>query len=574
MRLAERLPSSEFRRTFPHLAPALAEGLTAGALLYDPAYFFLSSRDAALSALALLGLAALRFRQWQAAYRAEAALHACGYFEIPAIPKTANGDLYLGRGFEWTGAEAQRIVHLERRRRLVRRDGGGLTALHGVGYGREQDVFIPKSDLGGHLFITGATGTGKTRLLELIIIQAIARGDAVLVIDPKWDQDPRGSLLDRMAEACTHMGRKEHFRFVSLLYPNASLKTNPLQNFAMAAEIPDRIAELLPGTSGDAQSFREYGRGFLSKIVQAQLEVNERPTLENLRGYYLLRDRVEELLRRQPEHSRARAGLQWILAHPREHLQKIISILDPLFEKLTAADIGHILSPTAEDWAAGRVLDYERILKEQLVCYVNTGSLALGETGYTIAKLWLQDFVAFMGRHYAYGRKMDQYMTVVIDEFGNVASRAAVDLLNKGRGGGLRMVLGAQTFSDLRQNLGEDGALQVIGNCNTRIALRADDHEMADTFTKLAGKTSIERLSRSVRISPNSEGHAPVFDSSYTVSASEQADDRVRAEWISGLPRGQAFGHLAGKVYKIRIPLLPPVKHGFPIEEGTKEGPA
>lgn len=560
------LLSTEFKATVPYLAPVVAEGLTAGALLTDPSAFFLSSREAALSALALLGWAAYRFCQWRTKLLAEQALTLNGFFEVATIPQNPAGDGYLGRGFEWTGRDAQRLINLERQRRLTTLDTGGQPALHGVGFGREQDVFIPVSELGGHLLVTGATGTGKTRLLELLIGQAIRRGDAVIVIDPKWDRDPRGGLLDRMYEAAVPCGRADQFRFVSLLYPQRSLRTNPLQNFAMAVEIPDRLAELLPGQSGDAQSFREYARGFLSKIVQAQLEVNERPTLENLRTYYLLRDQVEELLRRQPAASRAGDGLQWILAHPREHLQKIISILDPLFEKLTAADIGHTLSPTAADWARGEVLDYERILKQSLVCYVNTGSLALGDTGYTIAKLWLQDFVAFVGRHYAYGKTLGQPITVVIDEFGQVASRASVDLLNKGRGGGLRMVLGAQTFADLRLNLGEDGALQVMGNCNTRISLRADDYEMARAFSDLVGKVSLQTLRRSVTVSPNSEKHAPIFDSSYKIDATEQADALVRPEWISGLPKGQAFVHLGGKVWKLRIPLLPPVTTRYPLE--------
>src|SRR5262245_42715335 len=131
------LLSPEFTATFPYLAPVLAESLTASALLYDPGYFFLSSRAAALGALALLGWAAYRFQEWRRRLAAERALTMNGLFEVPTVPSHPAGDLYLGRGFEWTGRDAQRLVDLERQQRLTKLDAGGLPALHGVGFGRE-----------------------------------------------------------------------------------------------------------------------------------------------------------------------------------------------------------------------------------------------------------------------------------------------------------------------------------------------------------------------------------------------------------------------------------------------------
>ncbi|MCK7582151.1 MAG: type IV secretion system DNA-binding domain-containing protein [Chromatiales bacterium] len=48
---------------------------------------------------------------------------------------------------------------------------------------------MPVEHSAGHLLIVGTTGAGKTRLLDLLVTQAVLRGEAVVILDPKGDRD-------------------------------------------------------------------------------------------------------------------------------------------------------------------------------------------------------------------------------------------------------------------------------------------------------------------------------------------------------------------------------------------------
>jgi hypothetical protein len=45
--------------------------------------------------------------------------------------------------------------------------------------------WLPIAHSAGHLLIVGTTGAGKTRLLDLLVNQAVRRGAAVVILDPK-----------------------------------------------------------------------------------------------------------------------------------------------------------------------------------------------------------------------------------------------------------------------------------------------------------------------------------------------------------------------------------------------------
>jgi len=67
-------------------------------------------------------------------------------------------------------------------------------------YSENKDGFqmakIAEKDRATHLYVIGATGTGKTKFLEFLIQQDIERGNGFGVIDPHGDlvEDTRGLL--------------------------------------------------------------------------------------------------------------------------------------------------------------------------------------------------------------------------------------------------------------------------------------------------------------------------------------------------------------------------------------------
>ena len=127
-------------------------------------------------------------------------------FLSQAEPRVEN--VWFGMGFPWTPVEAQKLEELSRVprdvmtvppgiRHLVTQDRGlsekeiGSPILHGVGPG-EAPIERPIRSLGGGTLLVGTTQAGKGVMLTSLIAQAILRGDAVIVIDPKSSKRLRG----------------------------------------------------------------------------------------------------------------------------------------------------------------------------------------------------------------------------------------------------------------------------------------------------------------------------------------------------------------------------------------------
>ena len=68
---------------------------------------------------------------------------------------------------------------------------------------------------------------GKTRLAEILITQDIARGDVVIVFDPKGDAD----LMKRVVAEARRAGRENALYIFHLGFPEFSARYNPVGNF-------------------------------------------------------------------------------------------------------------------------------------------------------------------------------------------------------------------------------------------------------------------------------------------------------------------------------------------------------
>ncbi|MGD8275804.1 MAG: type IV secretion system DNA-binding domain-containing protein, partial [Thiohalocapsa sp.] len=116
--------------------------------------------------------------------------------------------LWVGWGFEWLPKHAQEAMDLLRAgpERYAPRDPAriGATWLHGMG-GRDREAQIPLEHTEGHMLVVGTTGAGKTRLFDLLVTQAVLRGESVIIIDPKGDRGLRASA----ERACALAGRPE-----------------------------------------------------------------------------------------------------------------------------------------------------------------------------------------------------------------------------------------------------------------------------------------------------------------------------------------------------------------------------
>lgn len=548
--------TTRFQR-FPFLVVGWA--LLAGLSLAAPDRLFLTHRQGLWLGLAFVGVALMRGAQ----QLGRELPREIGTLALARLPQQSQMQ-YFGHGFPWDSQHANEVLAIERDSKVAARkrkpgDSGGVATIHAVGSREEAPVFLPVSDLEGHMLVSGATRTGKTYYLQLDVVQAIERGtEAVIFIDPKGDL----SGLHRAYDAAVRAGRQKDFQFFSLAFPHISCTYNPLHNFVLGMEMPDRLSGLLPG-GGQSEPFKAFAWEVINVIAQAMLLAGERPLLSKIARYAKVNRSLEDLLPKVPEHTPECEYLQGLIKHPPDHYDKMVSSLKPMLSKLDTPDFRNLMSVTTPQ------LDWDRAIRLKKIVYMFMGSMIVKETAYAIGMLALQDLLNFIGRAYAYEPQKTP-IRLIVDEVGRLAFPGFVDLLAQAGGQGLMAVLAFQSVADLVSGVGPAGAQQILDNTNTKLWFRATDHATAKTFADIAGQGPLLTRRESAAYRPVLPGK-PVrnrlaFDATFAQQSTEVVENLVREDWLTKLPRGHAFLYASGQTYKTRFPLMPAPKYRFPLE--------
>ena len=535
--------------------------------------------------------------------------------------KQAKGTLWLGLGFEWTRKHTQRATDIQRYEmkdllppswalKLMGRQNEfievkGQPWIHGM-EANEKPIAMLWDHAEGNWILFGTTGSGKTRLYELLCYQMIKRGDVVIFFDPKYDKDLRASLI----RACKMAGRPEAFCEFHPAFPERSVRIDPTKNFSRATEIPSRVADILGGDPGD--NFVAFSWRVIHAITSGLLYVDERPSLKSLRFY--IESGPEELVERclkkffnqwspggwedqvrayeerfgnkkaQPRLKsgtlRQQAMVQFyhevvpteakiddvngiisVAEHSREHYGKMIAGMIPLLTQLTAAPLDELLSPDYDDFDDTReILDMEKVIRDKRVLYVATDSLADATVGSAIAAILLAELRAVASFRYNYGVDDKTKIHVVADEASELLSPPLIALSNKARGAGIITYLATQNFSDYIYKFGsEDAARMILGNGNNRLSLRVIDPKTQEYMAEGFGETVITRTSASIGSSTRTEEPGMEFGGSASNQVSEQATEIFPSFLLGRLPDLHYVASISGgKLFKGRIPKMVP----------------
>jgi conjugal transfer pilus assembly protein TraD len=148
-------------------------------------------------------------------------------------------------------------------------------------------------------------------------------------------------------------------------------------------------------------------------------------------------------------------------------------------------------------------------------------------------------------------------VAIFIDEAAEAVSDPMIQILNKGRGAGLRMTIATQTFADFAARMGsEDKARQVLGNLNGLIAMRVLD---AQTQEYIAENLRPVRLRSVMQIAGASTASTSplLFTGSTAERLEEEEAELFPAALLAELPN---FEYIArwpgGRVSKGRLPIL------------------
>lgn len=547
--------------------------------------------------------------------------HPFSFMRVSWLRKLAESrpdEMWLGGGWDWTPEHTQMCYEIRKRKLntvlpppwFLKRFKGqhllkpfvGLPWIHGLN-AREDHIYIPLPALEGHTLLFGTTGAGKTRMYETMIVQAVLRGETVVIIDPKGDKE-----LSHIAKrACDLAGRPDAFIEFNPAFPSKSIRLDPLRNWNNATELASRIAALMPSESG-GDSFTQMAWKAVYVVSEALIYVDQMPTLQKLRRYIeggpekLMEQALKAYFQRNVQHwesliapvlQRARDGklptkisgtaellaymhfykheipedrrapeidgLLAMVEHNREHLGKILASLVPLLVMLTAGEIGKMLSPDTNDINDHRpIFDTKKIVNGQHVLYLGLNSLSNATVGSAIGSVVLADFAAVAGERYNYGEGTLRKIQLLVDEAAEVVNMPLIQILNKARGAGFVTTLAAQTLPDFIARMGDEAkARQILGNCNNLVALRVKDRLTQDFIVETFGETDIQVVSRGM-----SSGTRPTADdidktTTITKSIQEKTVELFPPSLLGMLPNLEYIAFVAGgRLIKGRLPKL------------------
>lgn len=508
-------------------------------------------------------------------------------------------DFYYGEAFEWTHKHGQHAFELSSMDltkvlgKKGRRDATkkGTRWIHGIGMADEEPCFRPASQRDIHTLVAGTTGAGKTRWFDLAIAQCIARGEPVIIIDPKGDK----GLAETCRRTCASLDQdknKGRFSYFHPAHPEDSIALSLTKNYGRATEIASRIAVLMKSDAGDP--FQAFAMMALNNVIQSMLICDIQPTLVSLRR--TLEDDVPGLVckvveaygteavgpafpqlaeatllknkARTPE-QKAKVyrrlyydeivpvkpnsdieGLLTQLEHDRTHFSKMIAGLLPILVMLTAGAMGPLLSPSKEDEA----MDMNSVIKSGGVLYLGLDSLSDPMVGSTIGSLALADLASTAGE--IYNHRMPKPVNIFVDECAEVLNDQLIQILNKGRGAGINLYIATQTIADFKARMGDEAkALQVLANANHIIAMR-----VLDTSTQefVAEKMSPTRYSYIMRTQGTGSGdNAVVHSGNIGERLMQEEGERFPTALLGELPDLEFLAIFAGgDIRKGRIPIL------------------
>jgi conjugal transfer pilus assembly protein TraD len=526
--------------------------------------------------------------------------------------------LFLGFGFEWHPVHSQRLYELAKvrfdrflapawlrgalgRHRAPQPDAEvGLPYIHGV-EPNERALHRPLQNFEGGTIIVGTTQSGKGVTLSVLAAQAIYRGDAVIVIDPKNSRRLKGNIL----RACRDAGRDEAFVEFHPAFPERGIRFDPLFNWQKPTELASRIQAVLPpDTTG---SFSAFGWDAVNVVVQGLVELEDRPSLSKLSR--CIEGGIEPILLRSLERLLGAVGPpDWresarpyikraaegrfrrpspaasdellgyiayyerelapqcrskvidaqlrIFHHPREHYQKITANLLPILSMLTSGDLGRSLSPDPFDPEDPRpILNLAKIVGARRVFYVALDSLPDPAVGTALGAILLADLAALAGIRYNLDAARPR-ISLFVDETADVINQPLIQILNKGAESGIYTTCAMQTLADLADRLGnEQAARRAVGNLNNLIALRSKDRPTQDFIVETFGRTAIH----SVELSIGSQARAgwPVFSGSLSRRLRETREETIPPDILGKLPNLQYFALVSGgRLLKGRVPIL------------------
>jgi hypothetical protein len=351
-----------------------------------------------------------------------------------------------------------------------------------------QPVMLPNDDRMRHTFIIGQTGTGKSTLMESMILQDIRAGEGLAVIDPHGDMID--SILGKIPE-----NRASDVILFDVLDREKPIGFNMLQwrtlderDFVID-EIYNSLDHMYDMKQTGGPVFESNLRGMLKLMMGDDPESDFKPTILEFMSCYLQSD----FRRWLKDRSRDPINLDFISELERTGgdacLRNIAPYITSKFGRFTNdSTLMHIIGQEKTPFS------FDDIMNQGKIFLVKLGK---GRFGSTVSNL-LANMIVAKFKHAAMRRgdmnpkcRRDFYM--YIDECQNLPSENFTELLAEARKYRMGLVLATQYTAQLSGESQRKSLLSaIIGNVGTLIMFRLGQEDarhmepvLAPTFSFL-----------------------------------------------------------------------------------------
>jgi len=351
----------------------------------------------------------------------------------------------------------------------------GLSKYRGV----ERPIFIGDDDRRRHMYVIGKTGTGKSQLLEELVMQDINAGKGVAVIDP------HGDLITGI------MSRMPVSRAEDVIYFDPSDTERPMGFNMLEAVTEEQKHFVVTSIVGlmyklyDPMKTGIIGPRFEHAIRNAMLTVMCEPGNTFVEVVRILTDAafVQELLPKVSDPIIRRYWTDQIAQTADFHKSEVLDYIVSKFGRfVTNKLMRNIIGQSKSSF------DFRKVMDEGKILLVNLAKGKLGEENSNFLGLILvpRILIAAMSRQEIPEKdRRDFYLYV--DEFQNFATPDFAQILSEARKYRLNLVVANQFIGQMEEEVKN----AVFGNVGSVVAFRVGvtdanylQHEFQPTFSE------------------------------------------------------------------------------------------
>ena len=351
----------------------------------------------------------------------------------------------------------------------------GMSKYRGV----ERPIYLGEDDRRRHMYVIGKTGTGKSQLLEELVMQDINAGRGVAVIDPHGDLI--AGILARMPVS----------RAEDVIYFDPSDTERPMGLNMLEAQTEEQKHFVVTSIVGlmyklyDPMKTGIIGPRFEHAIRNAMLTVMAEPGNTFVEVVRILTDPsfVQELLPKVNDPMIRRYWTDQIAQTADFHKSEVLDYIVSKFGRfVTNKLMRNIIGQSQSSF------DFRKVMDEGKILLVNLAKGKLGEENSNFLGLILvpRILVAAMSRQeIPEDKRRDFYLYV--DEFQNFATPDFAQILSEARKYRLNLVVANQFIGQMEEEVKN----AVFGNVGTLVAFRVGvtdanylQHEFQPTFNE------------------------------------------------------------------------------------------